>query len=115
AMNTDTRSTAIIIAALSRIQPDNPVLPNAVRWLMSNREQEDHWETTQETAWAIIGLTDWMVATGELEGNYRWNVSLNGKGVGEGAVDQSNIDDTTKLQVEVNDLLANTVNRLAVQ
>ncbi len=115
AMNTDTRSTAIIIAALSRIQPDNPILPNAVRWLMSIRENGGHWETTQETAWAIIGLTDWMMATGELEGNYRWSVTLNGQGLGEGSVNEDNIDETTKLRVEVGELLADEVNRLAVE
>lgn len=114
-MNTDTRSTAIVIAALARIQPDNPLAPNAVRWLMSVRETGGHWETTQETAWAIIGLTDWMVATGELEGNYAWNVSLNGEGLGEGTVDQENVDETVKLRAEVGDLLADAVNRLAVE
>jgi uncharacterized protein YfaS (alpha-2-macroglobulin family) len=114
-MNTDTRSTAIIIAALSRLQPDNPLLANAVRWLMSIRENGGHWETTQETAWAIIGLTDFMVATGELEGNYAWNVRLNGQGLGEGTVDAQNIDQTTKLRVEVGDLLTDAVNRLAVE
>jgi hypothetical protein len=114
AMNTDTRSTAIIIAALSRIQPDHPILPNAVRWLMSVRENGGHWETTQETAWAIIGLTDWMVATGELEGNYAWTVTLNGAGLGEGSVNETNIDETTKLRVEIAELLADTINRLAI-
>ena len=114
AMNTDTRSTAIIVAALSRIQPDNPLLPNAVRWLMSVRENGGHWETTQETAWAIIGLTDWMVTSGELEGDYAWNVSLNGDGWGEGIVDETNIDETTKLSVEVAQLLVDEVNRLAI-
>jgi hypothetical protein len=113
-MNTDTRSTAIIIAALSRIQPENPILPNAVRWLMTVREKGGHWETTQETAWAIIGLTDWMVATGELEGNYEWRVSLNGESLGEGVVEAGNIDQTTELRVEVGDLLAEAVNRLAI-
>jgi hypothetical protein len=115
AMNTDTRSTAIIIAALARIQPDNAILPNAVRWLMSVRENGGHWETTQETAWALIGLTDWMVVTGELEGNYAWQVSLNGESLGDGSVDQDNIDETTRLQVEVQDLLADAVNRLAIE
>jgi uncharacterized protein YfaS (alpha-2-macroglobulin family) len=114
-MNTDTRSTAIIIAALSRIQPDNPLLPNAVRWLMTIRENGGHWETTQETAWAIIGLTDWMVTTGELEGEYAWTVTLNGAGLGEGAVDAQNIDETTNLLVEVGDLLVDAVNRLAIE
>jgi uncharacterized protein YfaS (alpha-2-macroglobulin family) len=82
---------------------------------MSIRENGGHWETTQETAWAIIGLTDFMVATGELEGNYAWNVTLNGEGLGEGTVDQANIDETTKLRVEVGDLLTDMVNRLAVE
>ncbi|MDM8519198.1 hypothetical protein QUF64_04065 [Anaerolineales bacterium HSG6] len=83
-MNTDTRSTAIIITALFRIEPEHPLLPQAVRWLMSIREFGGHWETTQETAWAIIGLTDWMVATEELAGDYVWQVSLNGESLGEG-------------------------------
>ena len=115
AMNTDTRSTAVVITALARLQPDNPILPNAVRWLMTIRENGGHWETTQETAWAIIGLTDWMAATGELEGNYAWRVSLNGDELGDGAVDRANIDETTSLRVEVSDLLADAVNRLAVE
>ncbi len=113
-MNTDTRSTAIIIAALSRLDPDNGLLPNAVRWLMTIRENGGHWETTQETAWAIIGLTDWMVTTGELDGEYRWAVTLNGDSLGDDSVGAENIDETTKLQVEVGELLVDTVNRLAI-
>ena len=66
-MNTDTRTTAIIIDALARLDPKHSLAPNAVRWLMGAR-QADHWETTQESAWAIMALTDWMAATGELEG-----------------------------------------------
>ena len=50
----------------------------------------DRWETTQENAWAIIGLTDWMAATGELEGNYDWQVTLNGQPLGEGTVTPDN-------------------------
>jgi|GEM_PF-408303 len=114
-MNTDTRSTAIIVAALSRIQPDQPLLPQAVRWLMSVRQNGGHWSTTQETAWAIIGLTDWMAASGELEADYTWNVSLNGAEVGQGEVDPENIAETRELRLEIGDLLGDTVNRLAVE
>ncbi len=115
AMNTDTRSTAIVIAALSRIEPDHPILPNAVRWLMTVRENGGHWETTQETAWALIGLTDFMVATGELEGNYAWRVSLNGDELGQGMFDEDNITETVKLRAEVSELLADTINRLSIE
>lgn len=113
-MNTDTRSTAIIIAALSRLDPENALAPNAVRWLMSAREGGT-WETTQEAAWAVIGLTDWMVATGELEGNYAWDVSLNGDQLGEGAFDAATIGDKESLTVAVKDLLADEINRLIIE
>ncbi|MEM7028323.1 MAG: Ig-like domain-containing protein [Chloroflexota bacterium] len=112
-MNTDTRSTAIVIAALSRLDPDNALAPNAVRWLMSVREN-GYWETTQESAWAVIGLTDWMVETGELDGNYDWDVALNGDGLGAGQVNADNIDLDTTLTVAVADLLADEVNRLVI-
>jgi uncharacterized protein YfaS (alpha-2-macroglobulin family) len=115
AMNTDIRSTAIVVAALSRIQPDNPILPQAVRWLMSVRQNGGHWQTTQETAWAIIGLTDWMAASGELKADYTWAVSLNGTELEQGMADEANLDQTQQLQVAVTDLLADTVNRLAVE
>ncbi len=53
------------------MRPEQPILPQAVRWLMSAR-QAGRWATTQENAWSIIGLTDWMVQTGELEADYNW-------------------------------------------
>ncbi len=117
AMNTDTRSTAIIVTALSRIQPDHALLPQSVRWLMSIREHGGHWETTQETAWAIIGLTDWLAVSADLTANYSWNVSLNGDSLSKGNVDETNLADTTKLKVGVAKLLADagSINRLAIE
>jgi alpha-2-macroglobulin len=83
AMNTDTRSTAVILDALVRLDPDQPLLPNVVRWLMVAR-RGGVWETTQETAWALIALTDWMTATGELDSSYAFAVSLNEIPLAEG-------------------------------
>ncbi len=73
AMNTDTRSTAVILDALALLDPQNPLVPNVVRWLMVARK-EGIWETTQETAWALISLTDWMVVSHELSANYDYAV-----------------------------------------
>ena len=113
-MNTDTRSTAIIVAALSRLDPESSLLPNAVRWLMVARK-EGHWETTQETAWALIGLTDYMAASGELEADYSWQVLINGQELGRGDVDASNLDEEQELRVAVADLLREEGNRLLIQ
>src|SRR5690606_8686812 len=70
--NTDTRTTAIVLDALVRLRPDSDLLPNVVRWLMTAR-RADAWETTQETAWAVMALTDWMVTTGELDPAYTYS------------------------------------------
>jgi uncharacterized protein YfaS (alpha-2-macroglobulin family) len=114
AMNTDTRSTAIVLTALSRLDPENPLAPNTVRWLMVARK-DGYWESTQETVWALIGLTEWMVATGELEADYGWQVIVNGDQLGEGTMTADNIRETIKLQIEVAELLADEANRVLIE
>ncbi len=113
-MNTDTRSTAIVLAALARLAPDSGLAPNVVRWLMVARK-EGHWPTTQETAWSLIALTDWMMATGELEADYAYRVSLNYEKLSEGQVTTADVDETRKLQVKVADLLKDEANRLLIE
>jgi uncharacterized protein YfaS (alpha-2-macroglobulin family) len=113
AMNTDTRSTAIILDALTKLDPDNALAPNVVRWLMVAR-QDGIWETTQETAWALIALTDWMVLTGELEGQYAYGVSLNGAVLADGQVTPENVDQSIELRVDVADMLSDVANYLTV-
>jgi uncharacterized protein YfaS (alpha-2-macroglobulin family) len=113
AMNTDTRSTAIILDALTKLDPGNALIPNVVRWLMIAR-QEGIWETTQETAWALIALTDWMAFTGELEGQYDYAVALNGNLLDEGRVTPETIDQSVKLRVDVADLLSDVTNYLTI-
>ena len=113
AMNTDTRSTAIILDTLARLDPENALIPNVVRWLMVAR-REGIWETTQETAWALIALTDWMVETGELEADYDYSVLLNNDEVVSGSVTPEKVQDSLKLQVAVADLAAQASNLLTV-
>jgi len=113
AMNTDTRSTAIILDALARLDPENALNPNVVRWLMVAR-QDGIWETTQETAWALIGLTDWMQVTGELEADYDYSAILNDEELFSGTATPENVGESTKLQVEITDLLVDSSNLLTV-
>lgn len=112
AMNTDTRSTAIILDALARLDKDNQLAPNVVRWLMVARKV-GYWETTQETAWALIALTDWMKATGELQGNYDYAVFLNEQDKASGRVDKASLKESVKLRVAVAELLKES-NRLTI-
>lgn len=111
AMNTNTRSTAVILDAFARLDPKNQLVPNAVRWLMVARKA-GIWSTTQETAWALIGLTDWMVATGELAANYDYVVQLNDAQIAQGNVTTDNVRQSVKLNVAITDLLKDVGNTL---
>jgi len=111
--NTDIRSTSIVLSALLKVDPQNPLLPNAVRWLMVAR-RGDHWTTTQETAWAVLALTDWMVATNELQGDYDYALTLNSAEQTSGQVTPQNVRDGQKLVIDVKDLLLDEINRVTV-
>ena len=113
-MNTDVRTTAIVLWALSRLEPDSELLPGAVRWLMAVRK-EGHWETTQATAWSLLGLVEYMRASGELEGDFSYSVYLNGEELASGDVTRETIDESRKLQVEIARLLVEEGNRLVVE
>jgi len=83
--NTDTRTTALALMALIKLDGDNALLPNVVRYLMTMR-QADAWATTQETAWSVMALTDWMVTTGELQPGYTFSAAINGSALTTGEV-----------------------------
>ncbi len=113
-MNTDTRSTAVALSALTAIQPDHPFGPNVVRWLMSVR-RDGGWSSTHETAWTLLALTDWMAASGELEGAYDWNAALNEQPLGTGSVNADNIAEPEILRTAVGDLLLGQINALRLE
>ena len=112
-MNTDTRSTTLVLDALARYDPNNALAPNVVRWLMVARK-DGRWETTQENAWAIIALTDWMVATGELEGDYSYQVGFNGAEQASGVVTPENVDEPVELRIAIQDMLLDYANALTI-
>jgi uncharacterized protein YfaS (alpha-2-macroglobulin family) len=113
-MNTDIRTTAIVVWALSRLEPDSELLPNTVRWLMAARK-EGYWETTQTTVWSLLGLVQYMRASGELEGDFSYTIYLNGQELASDDVTQQNIDQSRELQVEIARLLVDEGNRLVIE
>jgi len=112
---TDTRTTAIILKALSEIEPTSDLLPDIVRWLMTARKF-DRWETTQETAWSVMALTAWMKQSGDLRPDYTFNIKVNdqSKASGEKAT-ADNVRDSYELRLKVAELMSGKTNRLTVQ
>ncbi|MDX2163293.1 MAG: Ig-like domain-containing protein [bacterium] len=84
--NTQTRTTAMALHALIRLNPESDLIPNVIRWLVAARTG-DTWETTQETAWAILALTDWSLISGDTTPAYLYSVALNGDELAAGQPD----------------------------
>ncbi len=107
---TDTRTTAIVLDTFAQVWPENELNPNAVRWLMQAR-QNDRWETTQETTWAIIALSDWMAVSGDFSPEYDWTLTFNqvellaGSIVPEQALESTNYTITLAELMEANNVL----------
>jgi alpha-2-macroglobulin len=108
-LSSDIRGTAMILAVLARIQPDNPMAPPAVNWLMVARTA-NRWPSNHETAWAVLALSQWMAATGELNADYSYQVNVNGSSLSRGQFNRANITDSDQMSVATADLRQSGVN-----
>lgn len=113
AMNTDTRSTAVILDAFVRLDPENALLPNVVRWLMIARKG-GIWETTQETAWALVALTDWMVASGELDADYAYGLLWDGAEKLAGQATRETVKESQAVRISGDELATGDKHSLTV-
>jgi uncharacterized protein YfaS (alpha-2-macroglobulin family) len=92
-MASSTRSTALALDAFVRIRPADALVPSIVRWLMGRRVNTGWppltlggWGTTQETAYAVVALTDFLQSSRELNAAAAYRVFINDAILGEGAL-----------------------------
>ena len=111
--NSDTRSTAIILSYMIAIDPENPLVANGIRWLMAHREA-GYWQGTQETAWSIMALNDWMVATDELQADYQYEIAFNGQLLAQETASAATLRTPLTLDIGLDQLRADELNRLAI-
>jgi hypothetical protein len=105
----DVRGTAVIVDVLTRIQPENDLLPQAVRWLMAARNSL-LWETPMDTAAVVFALTDWMLASGELAADFGYGLLVNGQEWTDGTFTQARITENESVSVANNRLAREEVN-----
>jgi len=86
------KNTGAALLALARLRPEGELSPKAARWLLEHRWGRG-WSSTQATAFAILGLTDYLSSSGELEANYTWSVALGDEVLATGAVSPDTIFD----------------------
>jgi alpha-2-macroglobulin len=79
-MNTNERTTALVLQAMLRTDPENALIPNIVKYMLSARK-DGHWGTTQSTVHALLAFADYLDFTDELSAEYTAGVEVNGKKV----------------------------------
>ena len=113
-MGSTVRTTSHILQTLIALDRDNPLIPGTVRWLIATRERDGAWSSTHETAWAILALTDWLKASGGLNADYEYSLSINGQTLASGAATPGALFSSVELTTPVAELLADQPNHLAI-
>jgi uncharacterized protein YfaS (alpha-2-macroglobulin family) len=79
--DTTPESTAYALKLLNRTDESSPLIAKAAVYLVTHRSQGYYWDSTEQTAMVIYGLTDYLERTQELKPNYSIDVQVNGKTV----------------------------------
>ena len=108
----DTGATALGVLALSRIQPSHALLPQTVRWLAIARASEG-WRTSIDRALGILALSSYAVSTGELGGDYSYQVFLDSSSVLAGQVTRGAPPASAERDLPLAMLTPGTASRLA--
>ena len=109
-MASATRSTALALSAFVKLRPGSELEGPVVRWLMHQR-QGYGWGTTNETAYAILGLTDHLLASGLNDTAAAWSLSLDGAALAAGTLEPGELRDSVNIPL---DELAAGSHRLAL-
>lgn len=56
--HSDTRTTGVVLQALTDIQPDHPYVGKMAKYLTGVRQGDGQWRSTQEAAFSLLALTE---------------------------------------------------------
>ncbi|HEU4323243.1 MAG TPA: Ig-like domain-containing protein [Roseiflexaceae bacterium] len=113
-MSSNQRTTALALQALLQADPENFLVPNAVRYLMVQR-RDGHWESTQASSMALLALADYLDKSGELKANYSYRAALNGSALSEGQVTRDTLRQTIEAAVPLAQLTTGQPNQLELR
>jgi len=74
----------MVVFALAQRDPGTPLMSDAVRYLMANRQANGAWDSTYGSAWTLMALSQVIKGTGELAGEYAFSASLNSQPLASG-------------------------------
>ncbi|MGA7317041.1 MAG: alpha-2-macroglobulin family protein [Silvibacterium sp.] len=97
----DAESTAFAMRFLANADPKNPLLEQAAQWLVANRNGGFWWDSTEQTAMVIFGLSDYLASSQELNADFDAEVLVNGHSVAKRHFSVSDATTGMNMQVEI--------------
>jgi uncharacterized protein YfaS (alpha-2-macroglobulin family) len=71
-------ATAFALRALLAIDPKNALVEPVTNWLIKNRRGAQ-WSNTRDTSIAVLAMNDYLRASGELEADVEYTLTVNGQ------------------------------------
>ncbi|GAB4450108.1 MAG: alpha-2-macroglobulin family protein [Anaerolineales bacterium] len=107
-------TTSVVVYALAQLDPANPVLLDAVRYLNAHRNTRGLWSAGHENAWAMLALNEAMIGIGDLRSDFTYSASLNGSPLTSGDVNGIQLE-PLRANVPLEFLFPSSPNLLTIQ
>lgn len=104
-LNTNMRTNAILLMALNRDNPKNPILSKMVAYLSSAKPSR-YLINTQETAWMLNAMFEYADSRDAFEPDFKLSVKLNHDKLLDGTIDALNAFSSFETDVPLSDLVA---------
>ncbi|MDO5580004.1 MAG: MG2 domain-containing protein [Planctomycetia bacterium] len=75
----DLETQAHYLKLLVRLDPKGSIAPRLVKYLLTNRKNGSHWNSTRDTAYCIEAFSDYLKITGELDAKTSVDLIVGGK------------------------------------
>jgi uncharacterized protein YfaS (alpha-2-macroglobulin family) len=106
-------TTSAVVYVIGHIDPASRVLLSAIRYLAAHRNANKLWNLGHDNAWAILALTKALVGIGDMQSDFSYNATLNGKPLTSGDVAGVQIEPLTA-HVPMETLAANKASLLTI-
>jgi uncharacterized protein YfaS (alpha-2-macroglobulin family) len=91
-------ATAMALRAILAIEPNNPRVHQAARWLINNRRGAQ-WKNTRDTAIVVLSLLEYMKQTKEIDPDLSAQIVVNGREWKKTAFTAQNALGTSELEI----------------
>ena len=114
-MTSTLSNTAMVVYTLAQLEPASTLIPDAVNYLMSNRQPNGCWSSSYENTWILLAMDEVMKGTGELGSNYAFSASLNGNPIASGQAGGETQLNPVMTSLPVSSLYPHDPNALVIQ